>query len=88
VAIDCGEEDILGFRYPSVTVKNNSSKPSSYWITIVAESMDGTVRYDDSFVIINSLGPGQTTTEEGLPFTNDLPPGSRCKITEVSRTAS
>ena len=88
VAIDCGEEDILGFRYPSVTVKNNSSKPSSYWITIVVESMDGTVRYDDSFVIINSLGPGQTTTEEGLPFTTDLPSGSRCKITEVSRTAS
>ena len=71
-----------------MTVKNNSSKPSSYWIEIVAESKDGTVRYDDSFVIINSLGPGQTTTEKGLPFTNDLPAGSRCRITEVSRTAS
>ena len=88
VDIDCGEVDILGFRYPAVTVKNNSSKTSSYWITIVVESKDRTVRYDETFVIINSLDPGQITTEEGLPFTEEFPPGSQCRITEVSRTAS
>ena len=90
LSIDCGKADILGFVYPAVTVKNNSSKPSDYWITVVAESGDGSHRYDDSFVMINSLNPGQTTTEEGLPFTgaDDYPPGTVCRVSEVSRTAS
>ena len=88
VNLDCGEVDILGFRYPKVTVKNNSSKPSDYFITIVAESSDGSQRYDNTMVIINSLGPGQTMTDDGLPFTNDLPSGAICKITEIQRTAS
>ena len=88
VALDCGEVDVLGFRYPSVTVKNNSSKSSDYWITVVAESSDGSIRYDDAMIIINALGPGQTMTEDGLPFTNDLPAGAKCRVSEFQRTAS
>jgi hypothetical protein len=88
VSLDCGKVDAIGFRYPAVTVKNNSSKPSNYWITIVAESADGSQRYDDTIVLINSLGPGQTMTEDGLPFTNDIPSGAICKVSEFQRTAS
>ena len=44
-------------------------------------------KYDDTIVMITGLAPGQTMTEEGM-FTNELPVGAVCKITEVQRTAS
>jgi hypothetical protein len=73
--------------YPSVNVTNNSSKASSYFITIVAESADGATKYDDTIVMITDLAPGQTMTEESI-FTNEIPEGAICRVTEVQRTAS
>ncbi len=87
VDFSCGSPDSIGFSYPSITVKNNSSKASDYIITVTFESADGSTKYDDSMAIINSLQPGQSTTEEGLPV-SDIPAGAVCKVTEVSRTAS
>jgi hypothetical protein len=87
VSVNCGSPDAIGFSYPSVTVKNNSSKASDYIITVTFESADGSVKYDDSMLIINTLQPGQSTSEEGLPV-SDVPAGAICKVTEVSRTAS
>lgn len=87
VDFSCGSPDSIGFSYPSVTVKNNSSKASDYIITVTFESSDGSIKYDDSMLIINTLQPGQSTTEEGLPV-SDVPAGAVCKVTEVSRTAS
>jgi hypothetical protein len=86
-SLDCGSADEIGFISPSVSVTNNSSKTSTYFITVVAESADGATKYDDTIIMITELAPGQTMTEEGL-FTNDIPAGSTCKITEVQRTAS
>lgn len=88
VSIDCGTPDALGFRYPKVTVKNNSSKPSTYFITIVAESADGATRYDSTMLSIDALNPDQTMTQDGLPFTKELPEGAICKVSEIQRTAS
>lgn len=87
VDIECGAPDVIGMTYPKVTVKNNSSKASDYMITVVAESADGSMRYDSTPVFITALGPDQTMTEEGI-FTNELPAGAVCKVTEVQRTAS
>lgn len=87
VSLDCGSPDALDFSYAEVTIKNNSSKASNYWVTIVYESSDGSTRYDDTMVIVNSLQPGQTITESGLPV-SDIPTGAVCKVTEVQRTAS
>jgi len=87
VDIECGAPDAIGMTYPKVTVKNNSSKPSDYLITVVAESADGATRYDSTPVFITALGPDQTMTEEGI-FTNELPAGAVCKVTEVQRTAA
>ena len=88
VALDCGERDELGWIWPSVTVKNNSSKSSDYWVTVVAESSDGSTRYDDTMIFITALGPGQTMTEDGLPFMDDIPAGAKCRVSEFQRTAS
>jgi len=88
VSIDCGTPDALGYRYPKVTVKNNSSKPSTYFITIVAESADGATRYDSTMLSIDALNPDQTMTQDGLPFTKDIPEGAICKVSEIQRTAS
>ena len=87
IDLNCAASDELGFSYPEVTVKNNSSKPSTYFITMVAESADGSIRYDDTIIMINALQPAQTTTESGM-FTKELPRGAVCKITEIQRTAS
>ena len=86
-SLECGTPDAIGMTYPSVSVTNNSSKASDYFITIVVESADGATKYDDTIVMITGLAPGQTMTEEGI-FTNERPEGAVCKITEVQRTAS
>lgn len=85
--LDCGAPDAIGVTYPKVTVTNNSSKSSNYVITIVAESADGSTKYDETSAFISNLGPGQTMTEQGM-FTNELPSGAICKVTEVERTAA
>jgi len=81
------EPDIAGYSYAKVTITNNSSKPSDYFITVVAESADGATRYDDTIVTAMALNSGQTTTVKG-PFLNELPAGAVCKVSEVQRTAS
>lgn len=86
-SINCGTPDAIGMVYPSVNVTNNSSKASTYFITIVVESADGATKYDDTIVMITDLAPGQTMTEESI-FTNDIPEGAICRVTEVQRTAS
>jgi hypothetical protein len=86
-SLDCGAPDIIGVTYPEVTVKNNSSKASDYLITLVAESADGSTKYDETSVFIFDLQPNQSMTEKGM-FTNELPSGAICKVTEVQRTAS
>lgn len=87
VDLDCGTPDSIGVTYPKVTVKNNSSKPSDYFITVVAQSSDGSIKYDDTVISIFALQPGQQQTEEGM-FTADFPSGTVCKVTEFQRTAS
>lgn len=88
VNLDCGAVDALGFRTPKITVQNNSSKPSDYYIEIVAESADGSQRFDFTNLTISSLGAGQTMTQDAVPFTNEIPDGSVCKVSELQRTAA
>lgn len=70
-----------------VIITNNSSKPSSYFVTIAGESADGTTRYDTSYATVDSLQPGQSTTQEAVFFT-EMPAGSVFVIVEVERLAS
>ena len=87
VSVECTGPDVLDMYNAKVTIKNNSSKPSDYFVTIVAESADGSMRYDETMVSVMALAPNQTTIEEGI-FTKSLEAGAVCKATEVQRTAS
>jgi hypothetical protein len=73
--------------YGQVTVTNNSSKRSDYFVTVVAVSSDGSVRHDETMVSVMGLEPGQTSTEKGL-FSKDIPADAVLKVNEVQRTAS
>lgn len=81
-----GEGD-LSIVYGEVTITNNSSERSDYFVTIVAESPDGATRHDETLVMVVDLEPGQSSTERGI-FTSDIPEDAALKITEVQRTAS
>ncbi len=86
-SFDCGTGAAIGLFRPTVKVTNRSSEASDYLITIVAESSDGSVRYDTTTISIMSLQPNQTTTVEGI-YMKASPHGSVCKISEIERTAS
>ena len=73
--------------YGQVAVTNNSSKRSDYFVTVVAESPDGSVRHDEPMVSVMGLEPNQTSTEKGI-FTKDIPADAVLKVQEVQRTAS
>ena len=70
-----------------VTITNNSSKRSDYFVTVVAESPDHKTRYDDTVVSVTALDPGQSTTEKGL-FLKEIPADAVVRVTQVQRTAS
>src|SRR5690606_27163912 len=73
--------------YGQVGAENNSSKRSDYFVTVVAESPDGSVRHDETMVSVMGLEPGQTSVEKGI-FTKDIPADAVLKVLEVQRTAS
>ena len=80
-------EDPFELVYGQVVVKNNSSKRSDYFVTVVAESPDGSVRHDETMVAVSGLEPGQSSTEKGM-FSKDIPGDAVLKVLEVQRTAS
>ena len=77
----------LELVYGQVEVTNNSSKRSDYFVTVVAESPDGSVRHDETMVAVSGLEPGQSSTEKGM-FSKDIPGDAVLKVLEVQRTAS
>jgi hypothetical protein len=87
VSIDCGSPDSIGVTYSKVTIKNNSSKPSDYFVTVVYESADGSMRYDSTIASAMNINPGQSTVAEGM-IMEEIPAGAVCKVSEVQRTAS
>lgn len=82
-------EGEAGFEivYGEVVVKNNSSKRSDYFVTVVAESPDGSVRHDETMVSVMGLEPDQSATERGI-LLKDIPADAVLKVQEVQRTAS
>ncbi|MEO5724694.1 MAG: hypothetical protein ABIQ39_06945 [Ilumatobacteraceae bacterium] len=75
------------FVYAQVVITNNSSKASTYFVTVVAESPDGLTRYGDTIVSVTALAPGQRTTEKGI-FLKDIPADAVLKVAQVQRTSS
>jgi hypothetical protein len=83
------EADTLGFRQVQITVTNNSSKRSNYYIELSIESPDGATKYDDAIASVSNLDPGQSTTGAAIGFVSDsVPSDAVVKLKTVSRTAS
>lgn len=83
----CGT-DSLGQLEAVLSVTNNSSKSSDYMIEVVFESADGSTQLDSSIAFVSNLAPGQKASTEAISFT-DAPAGDfKCRVTDVTRTAS
>jgi hypothetical protein len=81
------EPDEAGWAAATVTVKNNSSKPSNYVITVVMESADGATQIGSGLVAVNNLAPGQQSVEHTSSI-KDATTAYTCKITDITRYAS
>lgn len=88
VVISTCAADDLGQLSAKLTVTNNSSKASDYFIEVVFESSDGSTQLDSTFASVTNLAPGQRTESEAISF-EDAPSGSfTCRVVDVMRTAS
>lgn len=65
-----------------VTITNISDETGSYWVTIVAESADGTTQIDTANVIFNDLKAGQTATDTAI-FLDILPEDAVLSVADV-----
>lgn len=70
------------------TVTNNSEKRSSYWVTIAVESPDGATRYEETYVSVDNLEPGQATQQTTMLFEDEIPADAVAVVKEVERLAS
>jgi hypothetical protein len=71
------------------TIANNSEKRSDYFVTIAVESPDGATRYEETYLSVDGLEPGQTATESTMLFEEGkIPADAVAVVKEVERTAS
>ena len=86
---ECGPASGTNFMRATVDVRNHSSEPSNYLITVAFESKDGNRQLSTSTTGVNALGPDQTTNTEANSF-QEAPGGQEftCRITHVERFAS
>lgn len=83
-----GAPDVLKMRTATLTITNNSSKRSDYYIELSAESADGKTQYDTAAATATNVEPGQTTNGDVLPFTKTMPADAVVVVKSVQRTAS
>ena len=83
VDLECGDPDSSGWAKVEVTVKNNSSETSNYYIEVVAESADGDEMFDWTILSMRYVAPGQMATADSI-FT-DAGRGYVCRLRKVQR---
>ena len=85
----CAKDDVLGFPEATLSIVNNSEKPSDYIIEVSFESPDGAMNNGTGNALVQRLAPGQTKTEEVTAFEDSAGANPvTCKVTKVSRNAS
>lgn len=79
--------DQFGYLNARVKITNHSSKASDYVVTVAFESKNGSQQIDTGSALVDSLQPGQSTTQDasatrsyGKPF--------RCVLSDAQRTES
>lgn len=88
VTIVWSDNEFLPMHEVTAKVTNNSEKRSNYSITIAIESPDGAVRYEETYLYVDGLESGQTTTEKTLLFEEDTPRDAVAVVKKVERLAS
>lgn len=81
---DVGEFGMAGL---ALEVVNDSSKRSTYTISITIEDPDG-VQIGEAFDIINNVDPGQKAVSEPAASITGEPASITCHLTDVDRIAS
>ena len=69
------------------TITNNSEKRSDYFVTIAVESADGATRYEETYLSVDGLEPGQSTTDSTM-LVDEVPADAVAVVKEVERLAS
>lgn len=87
VSVIACDVDSIGWGSAKVMVRNQSSKTSTYSITIAFESADGAQQYGTGFTFVSDLRPGQTVVDEVSSLT-EAPAGVTCRLTEAERHAA
>jgi hypothetical protein len=82
----CGLDE-FGYAEAELTVTNNSSEPSDYFIEVAFESADGSTRIGEGNAVVTALASGQSATEVAGGF-EEGPEGMTCRLLTVQRTAS
>jgi hypothetical protein len=82
----CAADPTTGDLDAKVDVTNNSSKPSTYSITIAFDGADGS-QLDTSPIFVTNLDAGQVSHQDALSLTTATP-GFTCKVADAMRTAS
>lgn len=88
VKIKSCSSDTLGQLEAVLTVRNNSSKSSDYFIEVVYESSDGATQLDSTFASVSNLQPGQSAETKALSFVDAPSAGFQCRVVDVNRSAS
>ena len=88
VTIVWSDDEFMPMHEVTTKVTNNSEKRSDYSITIAIESPDGAVRYEETYLYVDGLEPGQTTTEKTVLFEEDTPRDAVAVVKKVERLAS
>ncbi len=83
----CTIDGTTGWPSCAVTIVNNSSKTSSYVVTLSELSADGATKYGEMTATVDDLAPGQSSPQTAQGF-NTVPTASKVKITDVQRYAS
>ena len=83
VTVELGALTFDGFSSEvAVTITNTSAETNSFWVTIVAESADGTTQLGSTSVVVNDLKPGQTAQETAF-FLEEIPADAVLSVSEV-----
>lgn len=84
----CATDASLNAPSAKVTVKNSSSKPSDYIVTIAFNSPDGKTQYDTGIASVSNLAPGQTGTDTATSLKQGLPAQFVCSVVDATRTSA
>lgn len=83
----CTIDPDLKWPEATLTVTNNSDKPSDYMIEVTFESKDGSTQFGTGNAFIQNLKPGQKKTEK-VSGLEDATGKLKCTVSSVDRTES